>query len=80
MPTKPIPELLAGHLSSDILARAEERSVSADLRFLATWHEGLVPWLGAILRVRQIHRANPALAALVARGPAVRQRPHAARS
>jgi hypothetical protein len=78
MPNKPIPELLAGGLSSDVAARADEGPVHADLLFLATWHEGLVPWLGAILRVRQIHRANPALAALVCgRHPAARHRPHA---
>jgi hypothetical protein len=42
---------------------AYNRSVIDDLLFLDAWENGLVPWLGAILRVRQIRRANPAVAA-----------------
>lgn len=40
-----------------------------DLLFLEAWEMGLVPWPGALLRVRQIRRANPALAAQVRSGP-----------
>lgn len=29
-----------------------------DIAFLAAWEQGLVPWLAAFLRVRQIRRAN----------------------
>ncbi len=36
-------------------------SILRDLMFLEAWENGQVPWLGAILRVRQIRRANPRL-------------------
>jgi hypothetical protein len=42
---------------------AYNRTVIDDLLFLDAWEKGLVPWLGAILRVRQIRRANPAIVA-----------------
>jgi hypothetical protein len=36
--------------------------LEADLRFLEAWERGEVHFLSAILRVRQMHRANPSLA------------------
>jgi len=36
-------------------------AVIEDLRYLEAWERGDIPLLGAILRVRQIRRANPAL-------------------
>ena len=34
-------------------------SILRDLMFLEAWESGQIPWLGAILRVRQILRATP---------------------
>ena len=39
-----------------------DRTVMGDLTFLRAWHAGLVPWLSSAMRVRQIYRANPAVA------------------
>ncbi len=36
-------------------------AVIEDLRYLEAWERGDIPLLGAVLRVRQIRRANPAL-------------------
>jgi hypothetical protein len=36
-------------------------SVLRDLMFLEAWEDGQILWLGAILRVRQILRANASL-------------------
>ena len=36
-------------------------TVTGDLMFLRAWYAGLVPWLSSAMRVRQIHRANPAV-------------------
>jgi hypothetical protein len=41
-------------------ACADNPTVIEDLRFLDAWERGLVPSLGALLRARQIRRANPA--------------------
>ena len=41
-------------------AWADNPTVIEDLRFLDAWERGLVPSLGALLRARQIRRANPA--------------------
>lgn len=55
-------------LDDDVLAlqqrildrvRSDDRSVLEDLQFLTAWDKGLVPWLNASLRMRQIRRANP---------------------
>ena len=40
-----------------------ERTSIDDLLFLEAWEVGLVPNVSAVLRIRQIRRANPALAA-----------------
>lgn len=52
-------------MSQRILARVgqHDSSVVDDLNFLAAWEKGLVPWLSGILRMRQICRANPIVAA-----------------
>ena len=39
---------------------ADNPTVIEDLRFLDAWERGLAPSLGALLRARQIRRANPA--------------------
>jgi hypothetical protein len=41
-------------------ACADNPTVIEDLRFLDAWERGLVPSLSALLRARQIRRANPA--------------------
>ena len=41
-----------------------DQTIIKDLLFLEAWRKGLVPWSTAasvVFRVRQIHRANPAL-------------------
>lgn len=50
-------------------ARVPDHRLVEDLLFLETWERGLVPWPGALLRVRQIRRANPALVAQVRGNP-----------
>lgn len=42
--------------------RILDRRLAEDLLFLRAWEKGLVPWPGAVVRVRQIRRANPSLA------------------
>lgn len=39
--------------------------LTEELLFLEAWVRGLIPWAGAMLRIRQIRRANPVLAATV---------------
>lgn len=50
-------------IAPSLMVYAYNRTVIDDLLFLDAWEKGLVPWLGAILRVRQIRRANPAIVA-----------------
>ncbi len=40
-----------------------DHTVVGDLMFLHAWHAGLVPWPSSTMRVRQIYRANPIVAA-----------------
>jgi len=55
-PTRLAQEQPAGNQPPRNLIPAE------DLAFLAAWRSGLVPWPSAVLRVRQLWRANPELA------------------
>jgi hypothetical protein len=55
------PEKNMPNLSRHVTAHDYVEAVIEDLRFLQAWERGDVPLLGAILRVRQIRRANPAL-------------------
>ena len=50
-------------------------SSAADLAFLEAWEADPVPGLGAALRVAQIRRANPALAAAIRAELEVRAHP-----
>ncbi len=54
-------ELTLSQNTEPILLGRLDRSTPTPLWGLAAWEKGLVPWLGAFLRVRQIHRANPGL-------------------
>ena len=63
--TAPLPEDLSGVASRRTPACIHAAGFAEDLFFLTAWERGLVPWPGAILRVRQIRRATPALAAAV---------------
>lgn len=47
------------------LAQARDHAVQADLLFLERWEMAPVPGAAAALRVSQIRRANPELAAAV---------------
>jgi hypothetical protein len=38
------------------------QSTMDDLMFLAAWDKGLASWPSSIFRIRQLYRANPALA------------------
>ncbi len=57
--------LHAATLAQRIVARVGtgDHTVVGDLMFLCAWDAGLVPWLSGALRVRQISRANPIIAA-----------------
>jgi hypothetical protein len=37
----------------------DDAPLAAEVRFVAAWESGSLPFLGAIVRVRQIYRANP---------------------
>ncbi len=58
-PKPPKPDAVA--LSPNVSAHDFVEAVIEDLRYLQAWERGEVPLLGAVLRVRQIRRANPAL-------------------
>ncbi len=51
-----------------------DRSARNDLLFLERWEIAPVPGMGAALRVQQIRRANPELAAAIRAEVAARQR------
>jgi hypothetical protein len=38
-----------------------DHSIRNDMLFLAAWEDGQIPWPWAMLRIRQIYRANPVL-------------------
>lgn len=63
MQTRPAPGAAADTAQQCIPAHVPAHGLAEDLLFLDAWERGLVPWPGALLRVRQIRRANPALAA-----------------
>lgn len=46
-----------------LISAHNERARAADLVSLEPWENGLVTWMGALVRIRQIRRANPGLAA-----------------
>lgn len=60
----PRPENLPEITSRRTSACTRDAGFAEDLLFLAAWELGLVPWPGAILRVRQLRRANPAFTAV----------------
>jgi hypothetical protein len=61
------------------LAQARDHTAMADLLFLERWEIAPVPGAAAALRVLQIRRANPELAAAVRAEIAVARKPaHAA--
>ena len=53
-------------------------ALAGELLFLEAWARGLIPWPGAMLRIRQIRRANPALAAAAGGRDATNAPPSAA--
>ncbi len=59
------PALHPASLSQRVIARVGtgDRTIVGDLLFLYAWDAGLVPWLSSAMRVRQICRANPVVAA-----------------
>ena len=46
-------------------AGLSDPALAEELLFLEAWERGLIPWPGVTVRVRQIRRANPALAAAI---------------
>lgn len=44
--------------------RVRDLAVFDDLQFVEAWENGLVPWLSAYVRVRQIRRANASILGL----------------
>lgn len=63
-----LPPFLSAPLTSavrDALAGARDAGTLADLLFLERWEMAPIPGAAAALRVSQIRRANPALAAAV---------------
>jgi hypothetical protein len=61
-----------------VLRSIRDETIAADLLFLEAWEANPVPTIAAALRIGQIRRANPALAAEIRAELTHQQRTHAA--
>ncbi len=65
MQTRLAPEVFPAEAARPAPAGLPDPALTEELIFLEAWARGLIPWAGAMLRIRQIRRANPVLAATV---------------
>jgi len=65
MQTRLAPEAFPAEAARPAPAGLPDPALTEELLFLEAWARGLISWAGAMLRIRQIRRANPVLAAAV---------------
>lgn len=70
MQTHPAPEASPAEAARPAPAGLPDPALAEELLFLEAWAKGLIPWAGAMLRIRQIRRAHPVLADAVCSQPA----------